>query len=432
MKKRTDADGAAREFYSVWTNFATEKEFTWEETWRLSEAPDRRVRRAMEKENKKTRDDARREYNDTVRSLAKFVRKRDPRFQKYQRELDEIAKSKVASNTAPRPSTTTAADFVEQEWQKLDPNAHGHADLEWGVAENDNEEEWECVACGKSFRSEAAWDSHERSKKHLKAIEQLRREMEVDDEALELQEDEEGEGSEAEPTLSGEEDDEEYVDAGAEVEGAFEANGKGDVPGANTSDEEELGAERDSWDCAACEKSFKTQGAWESHERNKKHQKALQEYLKAQRSTNSSSKPSKASTPIPQPHASDIAPSASRFKGKKANPRTAPPQPDFDDDDDSMPMSKTQRKAQRKAKLAEFSETQSQAQSQVPSGMSTPLPPAPGQEEEAENGQENEGEVESAEPMSTSKKAKRKETGKEKVKPGGTGSVSAPCSVWSP
>jgi DnaJ family protein A protein 5 len=47
MKKRTDADGAAREFYSVWTNFGTEKDFTWVEQWKLSEAPDRRVRRCV-------------------------------------------------------------------------------------------------------------------------------------------------------------------------------------------------------------------------------------------------------------------------------------------------------------------------------------------------------------------------------------------------
>ena len=48
-------------------------------------------------------------------------------------------------------------------------------------------EEWECVACGeKTFRSEAAWNSHERSKKHMKAVERLRSEMEEDEKELEL------------------------------------------------------------------------------------------------------------------------------------------------------------------------------------------------------------------------------------------------------
>lgn len=44
----------------------------------------RRVRRLMEKENKKERDKARKEYCQLVRDLARFVRKRDPRVQKHE------------------------------------------------------------------------------------------------------------------------------------------------------------------------------------------------------------------------------------------------------------------------------------------------------------------------------------------------------------
>ena len=43
-------------------------------------------------------------------------------------------------------------------------------DNEWAGAEMEGEE-WECVVCDKSFRSEAAWNSHERSRKHLKQVE---------------------------------------------------------------------------------------------------------------------------------------------------------------------------------------------------------------------------------------------------------------------
>ncbi|KAH6913265.1 hypothetical protein BKA70DRAFT_1384180, partial [Coprinopsis sp. MPI-PUGE-AT-0042] len=191
MKKRIDADGAAREFYTVWGNFATEKDFAWVEQWKLSEAPDRRVRRLMEKDNKKARDDARREYNDTVRTLIKFLRRRDPRFAKYAKEQAEVAASKQSQSQAS--SSTQRANladaYVEQSWQKVSASQSSQADLEWSLAEGDNDQEdWECVACNKVFRSEAAWDSHERSKKHLKEIEKLRMEMEMDDEELELQE----------------------------------------------------------------------------------------------------------------------------------------------------------------------------------------------------------------------------------------------------
>jgi len=43
---------------------------------------------------------------------------------------------------------------------------------EWANGQDgqDGQEEWECVACGKTFRSEKAWGNHERSNKHLKEV----------------------------------------------------------------------------------------------------------------------------------------------------------------------------------------------------------------------------------------------------------------------
>ncbi|TFK40071.1 hypothetical protein BDQ12DRAFT_601907 [Crucibulum laeve] len=187
---KDDEQSDARSFYNIWTNFATEKDFSWTDQWNLSEAPDRRVRRLMEKDNKKARDDARRDYNDTVRSLAKFIRKRDPRYKQHlARQAAQPQASGSATPVAATQKRTKASElYVEQEWQKVD--VHGlHADLEWATAEGENSEEWECVACRKSFRSEAAWDSHERSKKHMKEVERLRREMEMEDAELGLEED---------------------------------------------------------------------------------------------------------------------------------------------------------------------------------------------------------------------------------------------------
>lgn len=77
--------------------------------------------------------------------------------------------------------------FVEQEWQKATRLGTDDADLEWAAAEGDGDsEEWECVACGKTFRSEAAWDSHERSKRHMQAVERLKLEMLEENEELDL------------------------------------------------------------------------------------------------------------------------------------------------------------------------------------------------------------------------------------------------------
>ena len=57
----------ARDFYAAWMNFSSVKSFQWMDKWRLRDAPSRYVRRAMEKENKKARETARKEYNETVR-----------------------------------------------------------------------------------------------------------------------------------------------------------------------------------------------------------------------------------------------------------------------------------------------------------------------------------------------------------------------------
>jgi DnaJ homolog subfamily A member 5 len=65
----------ARDFYNSWSNFSTAKSFRWFDKWRLSEAPNRRVKRVMETENKKLRNAARKEYNDTVRVSDREVKK---------------------------------------------------------------------------------------------------------------------------------------------------------------------------------------------------------------------------------------------------------------------------------------------------------------------------------------------------------------------
>ncbi|KAF5382061.1 hypothetical protein D9615_004223 [Tricholomella constricta] len=181
---------AARLFYAAWVNFATAKDFIWSEQWNLAEAPDRRVRRLMEKDNKKARDDARRDYNDTIRSLAKFIRKRDPRYKAHLARQAELSQNQASGSAtpvggAPRKRQQVTEEYIEQEWQKVD-TGNLHADLDWAAAEGEDPEEWECVACRKTFRSEAAWDSHERSKKHLREVELLRQQMLEENEDLDL------------------------------------------------------------------------------------------------------------------------------------------------------------------------------------------------------------------------------------------------------
>jgi len=117
-----------------------------------------------------------------------FMRKRDPRYKAYtalQSQPPGQASSTPASGSATPRKTAPKSTFVAQDWQKVAETSDATADLEWARAEGAEDEEWECIACNKTFRSEAAWNGHERSKKHLRAVEQLKREMQ--DEELELE-----------------------------------------------------------------------------------------------------------------------------------------------------------------------------------------------------------------------------------------------------
>lgn len=70
-------------FYRAWTNYSSNMTFAWEDAYRPSEeGGDRYTRRWMDRQNEKARSKARGEWIDLVQSLAKFARKRDPRYAK--------------------------------------------------------------------------------------------------------------------------------------------------------------------------------------------------------------------------------------------------------------------------------------------------------------------------------------------------------------
>lgn len=177
-------DDTARPFYAVWSNFATKKSFAWKEKWRLSEAPDRRVRRLMEKENKKLREDAVRDFNDAVRSLVAFVKKRDPRYKPStqseadrQRVLRESAANQAARARAANLAKLREAD-VAAEWAQSRGDDDPEHNDEFATSEEESEVEcFECAVCNKLFKSEKQYEAHEKSKKHVKAVQQLRWEM---------------------------------------------------------------------------------------------------------------------------------------------------------------------------------------------------------------------------------------------------------------
>ena len=64
-----------RAFYAAWEGFTTARTFSSADEYDLRAAPNRHVRRAMEKENGKLRGEARKKAVDCVRALVAYVKK---------------------------------------------------------------------------------------------------------------------------------------------------------------------------------------------------------------------------------------------------------------------------------------------------------------------------------------------------------------------
>ncbi|KAG9192255.1 hypothetical protein G6011_10989 [Alternaria panax] len=190
--KDDEYEGVVRDFYSAWNGFATVKSFAWLDEYNPSLQPDRRYRRAAEKENQKIRDEGRRAFNDAVRTLVAFVRKRDPRYTPNTQTAEDKAKAQRDARKA-QAARARAAQIakVEQEEQAVPhwATARPADEVEEESEEEVEEDLYECVACNKTFKSERQYDAHEKSKKHQKAIQTLKKKMEKDNAHLDLDED---------------------------------------------------------------------------------------------------------------------------------------------------------------------------------------------------------------------------------------------------
>ncbi|XP_002732371.1 dnaJ homolog subfamily C member 21-like [Saccoglossus kowalevskii] len=227
----SDYNEIIKPFYNYWLNYVTPKSYVWLEKYDTREAENRRVAKLMEKENKKLRDAAKKNYNEQVRDLAAYVRKRDKRVQQYQmlqkmkveerqkqfearREKDKVEKMKELEN------------FVEQEWTSftelekdlamLETHLDGEFGDEEARAESDNsnsEEEYyenlHCIACNRVFTSDKAFENHERSKKHKKNVALLKEEMARDE--MEHPMEEEKEDVVEEDDIEGEDNADDYL-----------------------------------------------------------------------------------------------------------------------------------------------------------------------------------------------------------------------------
>eukprot|EP00049_Salpingoeca_infusionum_P004292 m.76635 g.76635 ORF g.76635 m.76635 type:complete len:699 (+) comp12494_c0_seq1:112-2208(+) len=188
-------------FYQYWQAFVTRHHFFSSDQWDVREAPNRRVKRAMEKENKKSRSTARKEYNTTVLQLVAFVKKRDPRAervaqmqQKAKEEAEKLRQEKMKERSRRiaeehqaqlervQAQSEAMMESMADQLEALD----SYFDQEYGDVNEVDEDSLFCIACNKKFKSTKQQESHNRSKKHKQAVSKLKKEMEQEDEDLQL------------------------------------------------------------------------------------------------------------------------------------------------------------------------------------------------------------------------------------------------------
>lgn len=231
---KDDGADVIKPFYAVWGSFATKKSYAWKDKYRYSEAPDRRVRRLMEKENKKMREDGIREFNEAVRSLVAFVKKRDPRYQDHlqneaqrQKSLRDSAAAQAARSRAA--NARQLQEFVVPEWMK--PAEEEEEIIDEFVTESDEEsaDQFDCIVCDKVFKSEKQLEAHEKSKKHIKALKQLQKDMRKENKMMDHLDVEEVQEGQFTPAPEEERGEEIYNSANSDNIYEFVSNGNGEV-----------------------------------------------------------------------------------------------------------------------------------------------------------------------------------------------------------
>jgi len=191
-------------FYAHWTNFVTVLSFSWEDQYNTTEAPNRLVKRAMEKENKKKRDAARKKYIETVRALAAFVKRRDTRVirmeaerrQRQAEEDEQRERKKKAEKERRKQEREMRARMYEADEEEANRREKELKQAFLLAEDNPNEateemynaeseEDYEdvdekyvvlrCETCRKDFKTVAQLEQHLTSKAHRKKEQEVLR-----------------------------------------------------------------------------------------------------------------------------------------------------------------------------------------------------------------------------------------------------------------
>nr|ACO12529.1 DnaJ homolog subfamily C member 21 [Lepeophtheirus salmonis] len=163
-----------QKFYNFFSVYSSPRTFSWLDQYDTRQAENRRISRLMEKENKKFRDEARKERNDLVRTLIKFVRKKDKRVKIFNESLKEKAalNAQKTKDWQIKQLKERAALLEEaQSSIQLDDMEDEIQYIESMYSSDEDDESFTCRVCDVDFSNKRQRKNHMKSASHLKNLE---------------------------------------------------------------------------------------------------------------------------------------------------------------------------------------------------------------------------------------------------------------------
>lgn len=183
-------------FYEDWNNFTTYKSFVWTEEWDTKEAPNRYVRREMEKENKKERQKEKKHYLKTIKDLVEYLRKRDPRYKVYTEELrmqelkkeEERKKQMQIMKIEKEEQKIIKKQMEEQRMKQIEEYYRNNkqSSSEDEVEDDQPQSEYYCELCEKGFKTTNQMQNHKNSKQHKQNMKAVFKEVALDEDKAAL------------------------------------------------------------------------------------------------------------------------------------------------------------------------------------------------------------------------------------------------------
>lgn len=153
------------EFYKFWEVFGTKKEFAYADVYNTNQAKNGRERRYIQTENRRERQGEKKKFNQNVRDILEFVRKRDPRYQHWKKTIEEEKQKKKEAEAEKKRKAEEAhqkrleeyREKIAKEYEAMEEQLEEEVIIDNSIL---------CEICSKSFKTEGAFKTHCNSKKH--------------------------------------------------------------------------------------------------------------------------------------------------------------------------------------------------------------------------------------------------------------------------